>query len=530
MKYVLSACFTLLFFVQSASLIGFAQSDTGLVIDGVQQDPIEPTEPELVELDEDEYLKYFKACAEMAEDGEPLPDYEDYAEEQGAESGILSGWLDTGIVHAAGASGSADVSLSGETPFVDYDANFHGDFAIYLKNLMQDYFGTSSGGSGGGSHQRTSFTIPKYYNFKGKTVIQYPSELREQVILSLSFISGSDLGTASGTFSYTRVFNGVTTVFDGRIVDDRSPYSGEALPKKYTKTVNANIPQLTSTGYIMYEKYDDAPYLYATIKGNDKSWLYQYPRWFFAGTGIFQAYLNTTTRESLTNLEVLRLSAYVNSGLPVYTINMLNTNDFSVYQTSVNNQTIYKQWNYPITYNDTFVGGDTISTENITNYYDYGLTLVTGGDISAAYLDFDPQLFLDHLADIEAQLKLNYERVYEQLPEPEATYEHYDGTYYYPYATEQEVPATSSGGGSGGDVNVNVNVTLEYETFSKISTEHYEMNIDNVDDFDLTQIPESAVRGTNGILALFTYLCDETGLLPYFLALLGVSLLISFIL
>ena len=57
------------------------------------------------------------------------------------------------------------------------------------------------------------------------------------------------------------------------------------------------------------------------------------------------------------------------------------------------------------------------------------------------------------------------------------------------------------------------------------------MNVDNmIDNFDLTQIPESAVRGTNGILALFTYLYDETGLLPYFLALLGVSLLISFIL
>ena len=509
------ACLVLTAYLQTgvSALVSAAESET-IFIDGVQQDPLEPTEPELVELDEDEYLKYFKACAEMAEDGEPLPDYEDYAEEQATEDGVLTGWLfDTGVVHAAGASGSADVALSGETPFVDYDAEFHGRFAIYLKNLMESYLGTSSGGSGGGSHQRTSFTIPKYYNFRGKTIIQYPSELREQVILSVSFISGSDLSTASGTFSYTRIFNGVATVFDGYIVDDRSPYSGEALPRLYTKTVNANVPQLTTKGYMMYEKYDYAPFLYATIDGTDKSWLYQYPRWFFAGTGVFQAYLNTATYDSLTNLQVLRLSAYVNSGLPVYTINSFDTNDVSAYQASVNNQVIYKQWNYPVTYNNTFVGGDTITTENVTSYNDYGLTVVNG------FLDFDPMVFLDHLADLEAQLQLEYESVYEQLPEPEATYEQYDGTYYYPYATEQEVPATSS----GGDVYT-IDVDIDWATYDPLSTQYVGVPVD----VDVLQVmPADVVQNGADFFKLITYFFDRTGFLPFLIGAMALILVSS---
>lgn len=509
-KRIICACFVLIAYFQVgvSAFVAVAASDAeSIVIDGVEQDPVEPTEPDLIVLDEDEYLNYFRACAEIAEDGKQIPDYEDYAEEQETEpKENLTSWLfDDTVVYAY------DDSL---TPYVDFVNDFQDEIVdTTTKGIgkLGDWFSTFIGVlSKGTNKQATSVVIPKYYNFRGKTIIQYPSHLREQVILTVSTASdGYSWGCGSAYF--IRIFNGVVTTMD---IPTINKYSSSAYRyscywfDEYTQTLNANVDALTTAGYV-----NDNGGLWFDYGGR-----FEHFGWFFAGSSTFSAGLNTTTYDSLTNQQVIKLvdNDSRTSGYPVYVLNSLDTNDVSVYQKMINNKVEYNQWNYPITYNNTFVAGDTITTENVSNYADYGLTVNNLG-----YLDFDPDLFIDHLADLEAQLKLIYEKTYEQLPEEGATAESYEGTYYYPYATSESQQ-------SANDVNVNVNITLEYETFDKITTDHY--NIDSVTNaFDLTQIPHMAVRGTNGIFAIFTDLYDNVGLLPYFLAILGAGLIISFL-
>ncbi len=522
-KYVLSACFICLFFAQNVPLVGVAQSDVG-VINGVVQDPTEPaeesdSEPELIVLSEDDYLKYFKTCIEAVEDGESIPDYDTV---QVVVSDNLTSWLfDDGIVNAAGgsSSGGSSGNSSGRfdaTPYIDIYDNAVSVVSSAIeatgnkvKELLQYFVSTGNA---------TSVTIPNYYTFCGKTIIQYPSTLRETVILSVSFryLQGN-IDATMLNYKFYRVFNGVATMYEGYAY--RNMYY---TPQHYTKTVNANVPQLTSVGYCIYPP-ETSNVGYVHDDSGDFTFLTRC-NWFFAGTGVFSAYLNTTTYDTLTNRQVAELPTYVNSGLPVYTITAMDTNDYSTYIQTANDKVEYKQWDYSTTYNNTFVAGDTINTTNVSNYNDYGLTVVNG------YLDFDADAFLDHLANLQSQVDLNYQQVYNALPDEGATYEQYEGTYYYPYATESPSGAGSSG---GGDVNVDVRVTLDYETFDKISTEHYIIDesglLDNIHSFDLTQIPSSTVKGVNGIFALFSSLYDKTGLLPYFLALLGASLIIGFL-
>lgn len=506
-KKIICACFVLTAYLQIgvSAFVAVAESDAeSIVIDGVEQDPIEPIEPELIELEEDEYIAYIKACNQAVQDGEPIPDYIDYAEEQGTElKKNLTSWLfDDTVVYAY------DDSL---TPYVDFASGSYDALVnTTTKGIgkLGDWFSTFIGVlSKGTNKQATSVVIPKYYNFRGKTIIQYPSKLREQVILTVSTASdGYSWGCGSAYF--IRIFNGVVTTMD---IPTINKYSSSAYRyscywfDEYTQTLNANVDALTTAGYV-----NDNGGLWFDYGGR-----FEHFGWFFAGSSTFSAGLNTTTYDSLTNQQVIKLvdNDSRTSGYPVYVLNSLDTNDVSVYQKMINNKVEYNQWNYPITYNNTFVAGDTITTENVSNYADYGLTVNNLG-----YLDFDPDLFIDHLADIEAQLKLTYEKTYEQLPEEGATAESYEGTYYYPYATES--PSSPAG-----MYTIDVDVNIDWATYDPLSTQYVGVPVDNS---VLRAMPENIIQDGANWMQLFTYFWDRSGYLPFVLGVIGL-LLVTYI-
>ena len=515
-KKVICACLVLMAYTQVLlpPLVVAGEDMEPVVIDGVVQDPVEPTEPDIIILNEDEYLRYFEACAEAVEDGEPILDYEDYVEEQGTTSGILTGWLfDDAVVHAV------DSSVHVDTPVVSFDSDVSVSYPAFdtLYNLLKDYFssevgGTSSDGSGGGSNHRQSITIPKYYDFRGRQVVQYGSGLREAVVMTVSYIVPAS-GQGSGTYTITRQFNSVATAFQGDLL-----YMSE--PFRYFCDLNSSVPQLSSVGYLQQG-------LLVSPAGS-QYWMYDnrdyYTQHYFMGSGIFQTYLVTVYDDSRTNLTNENLLYYNwTSGRigyyepPPYTIVDVATNDIDYYRQATNDKNVYKQWNYPITYNNTFQGGDTINTTNVNNYNDYGLTVNNLG-----YLDFDESVFLDHLVDLQADIDANFRTVYERLPEPDATYELYDGTYYYPFETAEEVPATSS----GGDVYYTIDVNIDWATYDPLSTEYVGVPVDvSV----LRPLPEDVLQDGADWMRLFTYFWDKLGYLPLVLGVMALLLVVNII-
>lgn len=145
-------------------------------------------------------------------------------------------------------------------------------------------------------------------------------------------------------------------------------------------------------------------------------------------------------------------------------------------------------------------------------------------DLSGTYINFDPDVFLDHLADLEALLKLNYEKTYEQLPEPDATFENYEGTYYYPYETVSDnVPAT----GGGGDVyySLDVDVNIDWATYDPLSTQYVGVPVDAS---VLRKMPAEVLKDGANFMQLFTYFFDKLGYMSLVLGVIAL-LLVTYI-